>query len=211
MPISQTVLPRLRGNLTSTFRPPLTTLLITYGRAKKFARFAGLFYAGVSLGPALGSFALRHLGLPTIGLFYIAVAANSVALLYLPALLPESRFKETPASPRANTTTLPDEAPAAGSSSSSSVVVTPPSTSPKPGARWWSGAFSIFHPLGLLGPRRNHLRDGHPRVPEWDVDLTLLAVASFCSFLLAGFAPNKYLYAEHVFGWDAAQVCLIYL
>lgn len=80
-------------------------------------------------------------------------------------------------------------------------------------------------PLCLLGPRRNTLGEGNVKASVWDLDLTLLAIASFCGFLLnvspvsifgrparlilhspQGMAPNKYMYAEHLFEWDATQV-----
>ncbi|KAF8311697.1 MFS general substrate transporter [Clavulina sp. PMI_390] len=151
-------------------------------RAKTFALFAGLFFLGVSLGPAIGSIALRYGHLPTMSLFYISASANLINLLHIPLLIPESLSEE------------------ARKVKEASLATQPPTS-------FTGKIVSLFRPLGVLLPRKNALGEGDPRTAAWDVDVTLLGVATFCGFLLnVGLAPPKYLYAEHMFGWDAAQL-----
>lgn len=156
------------GQFTHAPRPRTDTSL-TF-RAKAFALFQGLFYLGISLGPALGSTMLRYTGLPTMGLFYIAVAANVLNLLHVPIFVPESLPKEA--------RSISKIRPSAGETA----PINP--QHPPLWKRCVTGVFNFMRPLRILTPRRNLVGDSDVHTSVWDVDLTLLGVASFCSFLL---------------------------
>lgn len=155
----------------------VTSILGTcaFTRARSFALFSGLFYIGVSLGPALGSMALQKTSMPTMGLFYIAVAANSLNLFFIPFLLPES----LPPAPDSTLSThsLREDA----HSGSTPLVAAKPSSIWR---RFFIGTFGFMGPLRVLLPKRNQLNDSVIQRSVWDIDLTLLGVASFCAFLL---------------------------
>ena len=109
-----------------------------------------------------------------MGLFYIAVTANLLNLLHIPLLIPESLSKEARAPKKATP--------------SSRTSLSEPTTlqSPLTGSRSirLTSFFGFMRPLLILSPRKNHLGDSDVRTAIWDVDLTLLGVSSFCSFLL---------------------------
>lgn len=171
------------------YLPYATYLTRCHIRANVFARFAGLFYAGIAFGPAFGSFIIRTTGLPTLALFYIGVGVNALNVLYVWLVLPESLSLEARAGfkqIRDAKKSLRIERNNDTNTASTSDVPDTPDQLVKPGLPWrerMRKTFKFVAPLGLLAPRKNDLGDGRRGTSKWDFDLTFLGLALWCSYL----------------------------
>lgn len=193
-------------------------------RAQIFSRFAGVFYLGFSVGPALGAYLIRHPlnmpgfpstasggihnGQPTVtSVFYVAAVCSFVNLLLVMFVFPESLDKKRAEAAR--------EAAALGLDH----IEDDSDAGAKP-AGFIAGFFS---PLAVFLPKKVQTLDGMQR-SDWS--LTILGIALFgyllstvrtlfvcvcprVSYSLASFQgvfQIKYLYAGHVYNWGAEQV-----
>ncbi|CCM04669.1 uncharacterized protein FIBRA_06855 [Fibroporia radiculosa] len=165
-------------------------------RAQIFSRFTGVSFLGLSVGPAIGAFLIRHpiFSVPAspnihgqpqtvTSVFYLSAMGSFVNVLLALFVFPEppkkSKMIQEP-------TNVPD----AGVSGAS--------TSEKHG--FLAG---FLGPFALLAPRRIQVAGGKTR-KDWR--LTLMALALLVYALSTGIFQIKYLYAEHVYGWGAEQL-----
>ncbi|KAI5118105.1 hypothetical protein M0805_005212 [Coniferiporia weirii] len=166
-------------------------------RAHIFSRFMGVFYFGFSVGPMLGAWIITHpppLPPPFLPepantvrtvapVFYIAVLCSLVNFLLSLFVFPESLGKEKRAARRETDTAITAELGAQGKSTKGGIV-----------------AFvkGLLLPLTVFVPKK--------RAGGKDWNMTFLALALFGYLLSSGIFQLKYLYAEHVFGWEAEQL-----
>ncbi|KAF8501486.1 MFS general substrate transporter [Russula emetica] len=160
-------------------------------RADIFSRFLGVSYVGFSLGPTLGALFIRH-PLPQIqsfgshhrkihsvtAAFWAAILFGSISLILALLVIPESLNK-----------TRRQVAQKAGA--------------PAPAMQNDAGLKKrLFAPLAVFAPQK---RIVNGRMLE-DWSMPWLATGLFLLLLASGVFQMKYLYAEHVFGWDAEQL-----
>lgn len=143
-----------------------------------------------------------------MALFFAAFAANSFGLLYVCLILPESlKSSKAPSASMAST----------------------PASEREPQRGFRQMIKHSVEPLLLLAPRKEEVWKRGRRTWRWNFDLTLLGTAVFCAYLTVvsalcrsearpnfstvsitqGVMPNKYLYAEHMFGWTAVEVSFV--
>jgi hypothetical protein len=151
----------------------------------------GVSYVGFSLGPTLGALFIRY-PLPQIqsfgshhreihsvtAAFWAAILFGSISLILTLLVIPESLNK-----------TRRQVAQKAGA--------------PAPAMQNDAGLKKrLFAPLAVFAPQR---RIVNGRMQE-DWSMPWLATGLFLLLLASGVFQMKYLYAEHVFGWDAGQL-----
>ncbi|KAH8818804.1 major facilitator superfamily domain-containing protein [Flagelloscypha sp. PMI_526] len=165
-------------------------------RAHTFSRIIGCMYIGVSAGPALGGWlATRYRGPNPFGeeghfalVFLVAAICSFINLLAIIFIFPESlsREKQTEAM---------------------DAYCKPPAQSSSGGFRGHPVTrffISLISPLGVFLPVDLPAQNGIGKRQDWN--LTLLAGASFMYMLSTGVYQLKYLYAEHIYGWDTEKL-----
>ncbi|OSX59092.1 hypothetical protein POSPLADRAFT_1173348 [Postia placenta MAD-698-R-SB12] len=166
-------------------------------RAQIFSRFTGVSFFGLSIGPAIGAFLIRHpiFSSPAhssahgpaqtvTSVFYVSAACSLVNVLLALFVFPEPPKKK--AKPGQEVQTVSD---AEGSTPTSG------------GKHGFMAGF--LGPFALLAPRKVQLPGGGTRR---DYRLTLMALALLVYALSTGIFQLKYLYAEHMYGWGAEQL-----
>ncbi|KDQ59197.1 hypothetical protein JAAARDRAFT_655672 [Jaapia argillacea MUCL 33604] len=168
-------------------------------RSSILSRFNGVYFLGSALGPIIGAFFIRHPIIavrdaklhttPTVAtVFWISVLFEFVNVLLVIFVFPESltRAKRNAAGKQRDTdgNDLEEENTGSSGKSSGGVMTI---------IRNFLSPLAIFLPYKKEGKRAN-----------WN--LTWVAVSLFLYLLAAGIFQIKYLYAEHVFGWDAEQL-----
>ncbi|TCD71062.1 hypothetical protein EIP91_000154 [Steccherinum ochraceum] len=171
-------------------------------RAHVFSRFSGVFFLGLSLGPTIGAFFIRHPILPgapsehvghdvpeVTSVFYIAAMCSFVNLLLVLFVFPESLDKK-----KAKQAALAARLAATGAEPAS------PTTADAPQAGHLE---RLLSPLTLFVPKMVPLPGGGKK-RDWT--LTILSTTLFMFLLSTGIFQLKYLYAEHTYGWGAEQL-----
>ncbi|KAH7915656.1 major facilitator superfamily-domain-containing protein, partial [Hygrophoropsis aurantiaca] len=185
-------------------------------RAKVFARFSGVLFVGLSVGPVIGSWFIKH-PLPFLrvgeithplqtvnSVFWVAIGCSFVNLLLVLFVFPES----LPASKRAS------------NAKGKGRAVDIPDVSNgmfdfRKGSSTWAGLrvlHSFLSPLGVFLPTdvpvpfaSDSEAFGRKRTRR-DWSLTFLAMMLFGHMLASGIFQIKYLYAEHVYDWATEQL-----
>jgi len=171
-------------------------------RAQIFSKFTGVFYLGFSVGPALGAFLIRHPffvsypsgskvhnGSPSVTtVFYVAAFCSFVNLFLVLFVFPESIGKRNAKGKEVQLAPSPEPDSEDQSLESNR-------------SRSWFA--QIVSSLSLFVPKKIPTADGGYR-RDWN--LTVLGVALFCYLLSTGLFQIKYLYAEHVYGWNAEKL-----
>jgi MFS family permease len=157
------------------------------------SKYQGLFYLGFILGPALGTWLIRHPFVsvtemekrPADGVtsvFCIAIACSLVNLFLMLFVYPES---SVPAKRKANPSVSMGEEPQPNTGRVSKDVIT-----------HFRSHMSIFMPKRLVVMNRL----------QADWSLTVLACVLFGYLLSTAVMQVRYLYAEYMYGWDVGQV-----
>ncbi|KAM5544641.1 hypothetical protein V8D89_001539 [Ganoderma adspersum] len=163
-------------------------------RAGIFSRFTGVFYFGFALGPTIGAFLIRHPFLPIVSpavgvhngaptvtsVFYIAVLGSFINFLLALFLFPESLVKKK------------------AKEAASPALVTRPLSEASP-----TMVERLISPYRLFMPKIITTTNG---VKHKDWSMTLLAAVFFGHLLSLGLFQLKYLYAEHIYGWNAEKL-----
>ncbi|KAF8520540.1 major facilitator superfamily domain-containing protein [Gautieria morchelliformis] len=153
-------------------------------RAHIYSRFTGVFYVGFALGPEIAAFILRNTH-TTTAVFYASSLCASINIFLLLFVFPESLSPAT----RARNIEAARE------------VRNKALQGPKGKKGLWRSVKvavkAFIEPIGILGPKPRQ----HGRGRDWS--LTLLAMSLFTFFLSVGLFQIKYLYAKHVYSWDA--------
>jgi hypothetical protein len=194
--------------LTATTSAYISDCTSDGSRAAIFSRFAGVAYTGIALGPMIGAALLRHAtqsapslvrtfargvegptdGVPGVTpIFAVAIACTAVNFFLSLLVFPESVHKAR----------LRAAAKTAAAEGTGAVSAALP---PKP----ISVAKRLFGPLAVFAPSKA-LASASGR-PGRDWSLTWLALGLFCVLLSAGIFQIKYLFAEHIYGWNSVQV-----
>ncbi|KAI0030125.1 major facilitator superfamily domain-containing protein [Vararia minispora EC-137] len=176
-------------------------------RASVFSRFAGISYMGLALGPVVGATIMRYTaahpsvvkvlakgvegptdGVPSLGpVFTIAIICTVINFFLSVFLFPESVHK---ARLRAAAKL------SAAEDRGEAHEALPP--------KQVGFAKRLFGPLAVFAPSKT-LASASGRVGR-DWSLTWLALGLLCVLLSAGIFQIKYLFAEHVYGWDSEQL-----
>jgi len=166
-------------------------------RAQIFSRFTGASFLGLSIGPAIGAFLIRHplfagpasssVHGPTqtvTSVFYVSAICSLINVLLALFVFPEPPKKKVKAGQQ--------------------LQVVPDEEAPTPTAGGKHGFLAGFlGPFALLAPRKIEIAGGGTR-KDWR--LTLMALALLVYALSTGIFQLKYLYAEHMYGWGAEQL-----
>ncbi|TFK75207.1 MFS general substrate transporter [Pluteus cervinus] len=177
-------------------------------RAHIFSRFTGTFYFGLSVGPSIGGWILHNVtwgttasGEKTVtAVFYTAVVCSLINLVLAVFILPESldktaRQRVTPPSPKGKGKTVATASPEL-EEGSHDAAVSEDSTGHRGFIQQFLSPLKIFLPTTVrLGIRQR---------TDWS--LTLIAAALFGFMLSSGIYQLKYLYAVHIYGWNAEQL-----
>ncbi|KAH8112649.1 MFS general substrate transporter [Phellopilus nigrolimitatus] len=168
-------------------------------RAHIFSRFMGVFYFGFALGPMLGAWFIAHppplafllpasearsAGHTVTPVFWVAVMFALVNFFLALFVFPESLGKEKREARRVAEAAAAVELEVQGSKSSNGGVL--------------ALVKGLLVPLMMFAPKK--------RATKKDWNMTFLALALFGYLLSSGIFSLKYLYAEHVFGWEAEQL-----
>jgi len=162
-------------------------------RAHIFSRFTGVYFTGFAIGPMIGALVMSHpppmpfVSAPThsghsvTAVFWVAIIVQLLNFLVAFCVLPESLEKAR------RKAQLSD-----GNLAQSLAKQEKP------------GFFkSLTTPFVVFAPKRKVCAGGRVKT-DWS--MTFIALALFGYLLSAGLYQLKYLYAEHVFGWDAKQL-----
>ncbi|EIW84355.1 hypothetical protein CONPUDRAFT_100346 [Coniophora puteana RWD-64-598 SS2] len=202
-------------------------------RARVFARFTGVLFTGLALGPFLGAWLIRnplpflqisHGGHPlesVNSVFWVAIALWFVNFLLVLFVFPESlpaakRAAFRKGKNRATGEHTDDLAISTSTSSSSSSSLgfkhgSSPGRSLFRVVRGFLSPLAMFLPAEVPGAGVVRVKTGDTKASlrskaEKDWSLTYLALALFLHMLASGIFQIKYLYAEHVYEWTAEQL-----
>jgi len=163
-------------------------------RAHIFSRFTGVYFTGFAIGPMIGALVMSHpppmpfvtapshSGHNVTAVFWVAIVMQMLNFLIAFSVLPESLEK----------------AKYKAQSSSDGNPVQSLAKSQKLGF-----VKSLMSSFVVFAPKRKVHANGRVK-RDWN--MTFIALALFGYLLSAGLYQLKYLYAEHVFGWDAKQL-----
>ncbi|KAI6107973.1 hypothetical protein F5141DRAFT_90895 [Pisolithus sp. B1] len=212
--------------LTSAQSAYITDCTSSGSRATIFARFSGVLFIGLALGPILGAWLIRNpiyflrVGTskslrkyPTANLllwlgghplqsvnsvFWVSITCSLFTFLLVSFVIPES---------------LPASRRAANRKGKSRAVETSEDNSNDGEGNVASGILkSLFSPLAVFFPSDVPVAvraagEGQARIRRRkDWSLTLVAIAVALHMLASGLFQLKYLYAEHIYDWSAEQL-----
>ncbi|KAL0954449.1 hypothetical protein HGRIS_003425 [Hohenbuehelia grisea] len=195
-------------------------------RAQIFSRFTGVFYLGLSAGPAIGGWLIRNsasihlfdfLGAPPSGrnagrqtvtaVFWTSVFCSLVNFVLLLVVFPESLSTEKMAAARfehngkgkgkARASAVYDQT----SQGASDLAHEDREAGNAPSKGFLQ---RLLSPLAVFYPV--YVFDQYKMRKRKDWSLSLLAVGLFCYMLSTGIYQIKYLYATHIYGWSAEQL-----
>ncbi|KIK97775.1 hypothetical protein PAXRUDRAFT_824597 [Paxillus rubicundulus Ve08.2h10] len=181
-------------------------------RSTIFARFSGVLFIGLALGPIIGAWLIRHpLSFLNVGqidhslqsvnsVFLVAISCSFVNFLLVLLVFPESLPPARRAANRKgkNRAIEGHEFVSSGKNEASWAIT-----------RALGGCLS---PLGVFLPSDVLIaRAAGGEVPgqsrtRKDWSLTFLALSTFFHMLASGLFQLKYLYAEHIYNWVAEQL-----
>ncbi|KAG6862568.1 hypothetical protein C0995_000116 [Termitomyces sp. Mi166 len=170
-------------------------------RAQIFSRFTGVFYIGISVGPSIGGYFIKHplFASTTNGrlsvtcVFWIAIVCSFVNFLLVLFVFPESLNKakrlraiaeQGKGKARAHDDEVIENYPAIEQNRKEGVVR------------------AFLKPLSLFLPAVVY--DGGKRRRDWS--LTFLGGALLLTMISTGIYQIKYLYAVHVYGWGVERL-----
>ncbi|KIJ66875.1 hypothetical protein HYDPIDRAFT_26293 [Hydnomerulius pinastri MD-312] len=180
-------------------------------RSTIFARFTGVLFVGLAVGPIIGAWLIRNplpfLKVGTIdhpmqsvnSVFWVAIACSLINLILVLFIFPES----LPAARRAANRKGKNRAVEGCESGSSDkegdwAVVRIVRSFFDPLAMFLPSSVPIARGVGGEAPGQSRTRK------DWS--LTFLALALFFHMLASGLFQIKYLYAEHIYDWTAEQL-----
>ncbi|KAG6909060.1 hypothetical protein DXG01_002213 [Tephrocybe rancida] len=177
-------------------------------RAQIFSRFTGVFYIGVSVGPTIGGYLIKHPWfssttsdgrLSVTCVFWIAILCSFVNFILVLFVFPESldKVKRQRAvaehGGKGKARAVDDEIAASAHRS--------PGASDDHTER--EGVIRTFlKPLRLFLPVATY--DGGMKRRDWS--LTFLSGALLLTMVSGGLYQVKYIYAVHTYGWDVGQL-----
>ncbi|KAH8925148.1 MFS general substrate transporter [Atractiella rhizophila] len=166
-------------------------------RAQVFSVFMGLFFAGFTVGPAIGSLILSHPKADLLSPFYVSMTLHTVQLFFILFLLPESLSMARQLETRALYKKSQEE---------------------KQLRSWkWKRMFGFLRPLKLLLPRQigdqeEEEADGK-RISRTDLkhgkkdwNLTVLAFAYALFLMSMGIYSIKSIYTMSKFDWGPEEI-----
>jgi len=151
-------------------------------RANIFARFHGVFFIGIAIGPEIGALLIRLTG-GVEAVFFTSICLFVANFFLICFILPESLTKAKREQLGANRG--PQE---------------------EIETRGFSILRVLSYPMALILPLRVFLPRRRPDSKRWDWSFPALAVAQFGYFLTAGMYSTKYLYADHTYSWNAEKL-----
>ncbi|KAI5998873.1 major facilitator superfamily domain-containing protein [Pisolithus albus] len=196
--------------LTSAQSAYITDCTSSGSRATIFARFSGVLFIGLALGPILGAWLIRnpiyflrvgtsdHPLQSVNSVFWVSITCSFVNFLLVSFVIPES---------------LSASRRAANRKGKSRAVETSEDNSNYGEGNVVAGIFkNLFSPLALFFPSdipvvvrvAGEAQVRIRRRKDWG--LTLLAIALALHMLASGLFQLKYLYAEHIYDWSAEQL-----
>ena len=163
-------------------------------RASVLSKLGGFYYGGIAIGPVLGSTILHALDIPMpsklLSLFCLALLSNSVALVYVTFILPESLDSEERERLRMGREARMKKR--AECSGSRMVEASRRFYVQYPGQlfRWLQIFFKFLAPLAVLAPKKTGALNPNEATGirrksfwRWDWDLTLIGLALWCGYL----------------------------
>ncbi|KAJ7475891.1 major facilitator superfamily domain-containing protein [Mycena latifolia] len=183
-------------------------------RASVFSRFTGVSFLGFGLGPILGGWLIRHpiaflTGPPHPGqpqaqsvtsVFWVAVCCSFVNLFLVLFVFPESVTQE-----QRDLASGKGKGKARDHTSGNGALEDVAEETADGEAPASTGVISRFlRPLAIFLPVPVFVDGSTRKRKDWS--LTLLACAMFGYMLSTGLYQIKYLYAGHVYGWNAEQL-----
>ncbi|OAX35660.1 hypothetical protein K503DRAFT_722626, partial [Rhizopogon vinicolor AM-OR11-026] len=184
-------------------------------RATIFARFTGVLFVGLALGPIIGAWLIRN-PLPFLrvgdtdhplqtvtSVFWVAIACSLVNLLLVLFVFPESLPPSRRASNRKGKGRALENGPDF------------PSSKIGESSQGWAATRvirSFLSPLAVFLPSHVPVAataNGDSLVPSRtrkDWSLTFIGLSLFLHMLASGIFQIKYLYAEHIYDWAAEQL-----
>ncbi|KAJ2915193.1 hypothetical protein MD484_g5221, partial [Candolleomyces efflorescens] len=154
-------------------------------RSKIFATIQGMVFVGLATGPQFAGFFLPKIGYSD-SFFYSSIALILAVLLYVVFICPESL-------PPKSRNELVEE---------STPELVQVKTSPVVAASEIIGRFikSVLSPVLMFAPRRL------PGTRKLQYSMPLVGMALFVYLVSTGVYSAKYLYAQHVFSWNTAEL-----
>lgn len=196
--------------MTSAQSAYITDCTSSGSRATIFARFSGVLFVGLALGPILGAWLIRHpvyfLRVGTSdhplqsvnSVFWVSITCSFVNFLLVSFVIPESLSASRRASNRKG--------------KSRAVETSEANTNDGEGNIATGILKNLLSPLAVFLPSDIPVAvrvagEGQVRIRRRkDWSLTLLAIALALNMLASGLFQLKYLYAEHVYDWSAEQL-----
>lgn len=196
--------------LTSAQSAYITDCTSSGSRATIFARFSGVLFIGLALGPILGAWLIRNpIHFLRVGtsnhplqsvnsVFWVSITCSFINFLLVSFVIPES---------------LSASRRAANRKGKSRAVETSEDNSNYGEGNVIAGILkNLFSPLALFFPSdipvavkvAGEAQVRIRRRKDWG--LTLLAIALALHMLASGLFQLKYLYAEHIYDWSAEQL-----
>ncbi|KAH9952018.1 MFS general substrate transporter [Amylocystis lapponica] len=158
-------------------------------RARFFSLFVGLLFAGMSLGPTLGSLLIKFSG-NLLSVFYVAFVMHVFSCCFVWFLVPESLSREQLAENREIHAEDLEKLKIARSGGGLLVFI--------------SRLFSFLAPVALFYPT---VVEGSPlKKTKRDWNLLLLVLGHACVFTAFGGVSYKMQYATMMYGWTAEQL-----
>ncbi|CCA71812.1 hypothetical protein PIIN_05747 [Serendipita indica DSM 11827] len=167
--------------LQATMNAYLSDITPNGSTSRMFSRFLGLLYIGFAVGPSVASFILRQTVTKDLTpLFYLSSLFYLLSFLFILVVVPESLQPSDKQAP-----------------STSDIQI--PARPLSPHYAPYAPFLKLLAPLAALRPRR-------AGAMRKDYTLTIMAVSYFIYLMSLALYQVKYLYAEHVFSWDAGRV-----
>ncbi|KAF8839621.1 hypothetical protein BDN67DRAFT_969725 [Paxillus ammoniavirescens] len=181
-------------------------------RSTIFARFSGVLFVGLALGPIIGAWLIKHpLSFLNVGqiehplqsvnsVFLVAITCSFLNLLLVLFAFPESLPPARRAANRKgkNRAVEGHEFVSSGKNEANWVVTRV--------LRGFLSPLGVFLPSDVpIARAAGGEMPGHSRTRK-DWSLTFLALSTFFHMLASGLFQLKYLYAEHIYDWAAEQL-----
>ncbi|KAL4062750.1 major facilitator superfamily domain-containing protein [Scleroderma yunnanense] len=177
-------------------------------RATVFARFSGVLFVGLSLGPILGAWLIRnpvsflkvdgHPLQSVNSVFWVAITFSFINFLLVLLVLPESLSASSRAANRKGKNRAVEGSEHNGNNEGSFRIACILENLVTPLAVFLPSEVPVA--IAVTGEARGRVRT------RKDWSLTFLAIALVFHSLSSGLFQVKYLYAEHIYDWTAEQL-----